>query len=167
MPAEPQQKPRCHYSRGTVLAARFFYFIIMRGGVQTFPSVWESQQRFTTGRCVRMIQHTLKYILYFIYVCVAWCLRVCLAMQKALVPSLIWEDSTCCRALHPRATATGPLLQSLPATTTEPERPRARALQQEKPRNEKPRHCNCKGVAPACRDWIQPHVQQRRPSIAK
>ena len=64
---------------------------------------------------------------------VAWWLRVCLAMQKTLVPSLIWEDSTCYRALNPRATATGPLLWSLRATATEPECPGARALQQEKP----------------------------------
>ena len=35
-------------------------------------------------------------------------LRVCLAMQQTLAPSLIWEDSTLCRALNPRATEPEP-----------------------------------------------------------
>ena len=29
-------------------------------------------------------------------------MRICLPMQGTWVPSLVWEDSTCCRAVKPR-----------------------------------------------------------------
>ena len=59
---------------------------------------------------------------------VPW-MRICVPMQETQVRSLVWEDSTCCRAMKPCTTTPEPAhLEPL--------------LHKRRHHNEKPGHCN-------------------------
>ncbi|KAI4578557.1 hypothetical protein MJG53_011412 [Ovis ammon polii x Ovis aries] len=87
-------------------------------------------------------------------------LRIHLAMQGTLFPSLVWEDPTYRKQLsvhHNCGTQDpDPQLHALASKLPKPARLKPRLCHKRRPCNEKPAHC----------DWRKPR-QQRRPSTAR